>query len=230
MCVIEAGGDASQISQGDLRVERRLRHLSGQAAAGNELHDHIRSSVEFAEVVDVDDVGVAHLGDRLRLVAEAGHCVGPDGYPLEDLDGASSFELGVVGLVDETHRALADELLDFIGAELGPWLDRHGPLIMRWASGGLSRRMTRCGHDKENEISASSGRTDAPRHRRWCRLQRGAPCFQPPWPPLLTATKPARMERAISWGVTRAPRSRPTGLWIRAITSGGAPLARSASR
>src|ERR1700674_1859015 len=152
MRVIEAGADAPQIPQSGLRVERHLRHLSGQAAAGNELNDHVRSPVEFAEVVHVDDVGVAHLGDRLRLVAEAGHRVGPDGYSLEYLDGAGSLQLGVVGLVDEAHRTLADELLDFVGTELSPWLDRHGHLIMRWASGGLSRRMTRCGHDIENEV------------------------------------------------------------------------------
>ena len=43
------------------------------------------------------------------------------------------------------------------------------------------------------------------------------------------ATMPARIERAISLGVW-APMSRPTGLWILAITSSATPLARSASR
>src|SRR5260221_5598462 len=36
-------------------------------------------------------------------------------------------------------------------------------------------------------------------------------CFQPPCPPCLIATRPARIERAISAGV-RAPMSIPTGL------------------
>ena len=72
----------------------------------------------LAEVVDVEDVRVAHLGDRLRFVAEPRRRVRVRRDPLQDLDGARAFELHVVGAINQTHGPLADEVLDFVLSEL----------------------------------------------------------------------------------------------------------------
>jgi hypothetical protein len=66
---------------------------------------------------------VAHLGDRLRLVAEPGRRVRVRRDPLENLEGAGALELHVVGAIDQTHGPLADEVLDFVLSELGSGRD-----------------------------------------------------------------------------------------------------------
>jgi hypothetical protein len=124
--VVESRRDAAQVGQGRVCVQRAVRHLRGQAAARDELHDHVRRALVVAEVVDVDDVGVAEFRDRLRLVAEAGHRVGVGRHRLHDLDRAGALQLRVVGAVDATHRALSDEVLDLVLAQLCPLPDRHG--------------------------------------------------------------------------------------------------------
>ena len=80
----------------------------------------------LAEVVDVDDVRVAQLGDGLGLAPEPGDGVGVRGDRLHHLDRAGAFELGVIGAVDDAHRPLADEVLDLVLAQPGPLPDRHG--------------------------------------------------------------------------------------------------------
>ncbi len=66
---------------------------------------------------------MAHLGDGLRLVAEPGGGVGIWGQGLQDLDGARSFELDVVGAIDQAHGSLADEFLDLVLAQFGSGRD-----------------------------------------------------------------------------------------------------------
>ena len=85
-----------------------------QASPGDELDDHVRHAVVLAEVVDVDDVRVAHLGDRLRLMAEPSRRVRVGREPLQHLDRAGALQLHVVRAVNEAHRSLADEVLDLV--------------------------------------------------------------------------------------------------------------------
>ena len=125
--VVETGRDPTQVPDGAVLVERAVVHLGGQAAAGDVLDDHVRRPLELAEVVYVDDVGVPHLGDRLRLVAEAGDGVGVRRDRLHHLDRPNALQLGVIGAVDHPHRPLADEVLDLVRAQLRPRPDRHGP-------------------------------------------------------------------------------------------------------
>src|SRR5881628_1749145 len=112
--VVEAGRDASQIPESAAAVDAAGLHLAGQAAAWHVLDDHVRRPLELAVVVDVDDVGMAQLRDRLRLVAEAGDRVRVGRHRLHHLDRAGALQVGVVGAEDASHRALADELLDLV--------------------------------------------------------------------------------------------------------------------
>ncbi len=112
--VVQAGGDAAEIFQRRGRIERPVAKPVGEAPARDVLDDHVGHPVVLAEVVDIDDVGVAHLRDRLRFVAEPGRRVGIWGDPLQDLDRSGALQLDVVGPVDQAHGALADEVLDFV--------------------------------------------------------------------------------------------------------------------
>ncbi len=114
MRVVEAGRDAAEIFQRRGRVEGTVAQLVGEASAGDELDDHVGNAVVLAEVVDVDDVRVAHLGDRLRLVAETRGRVRVGSDPLQYLDRARALQLHVVRAIDEAHRSLADEVLDLV--------------------------------------------------------------------------------------------------------------------
>src|SRR4030088_2683440 len=122
-------------------------------------------------------------------MAKTGYRVGADGDSLEDLDRTRPLKLGVIGLVDEAHRALAYVLLDLLRAELGAWLNRHGTLIMKWTLAARPTwRGSRGGHLIKNDTGTPFGRSGA---AAWSvhnagRLQ-WRPCFQPPSPPRLTA-------------------------------------------
>ena len=126
MGVVETRCDAAEVLDGHRLIELGPAQTVGQAAARDVLHDHVRRSLVFAEVEDVEDVRVAHLGDRLRLMAEARDRVLVRRNRLHDLDGAGARELGVIGAVDDAHGALAYEVLDFILTQLGSGSDRHG--------------------------------------------------------------------------------------------------------
>ena len=117
-----------------LRRAAPLLTRGRKAAALDVLDDHVGRSLELAEVEDVEDVRVAHVRDRLRLAAEPRGRVGIRCQPLQDLDRADAFELGVVGAIDHAHGTLADEVLDYVRTQLGSGRDRHGSLIMRSGS------------------------------------------------------------------------------------------------
>src|SRR5207247_10649927 len=73
-----------------------------------------------------DDVRVAQLADRLRLLGEAlGERRVAGGLRREDLDRDEAAERGPITLVDGAHAARADLLDDVVGAEPAPGLDGH---------------------------------------------------------------------------------------------------------
>ena len=90
------------------------------------VHDHVRGPFELTEVEDVQDVGMTHTRDRLRLVPEPRHGILVRRERLHDLDRAGSLELRVIGAVDGAHGTLANELLDLVLAQPRSGLDRHG--------------------------------------------------------------------------------------------------------
>jgi hypothetical protein len=126
MRVIEPGGDAAEVLDSLGRIEPALAQAVGEASSGDVLHDHVGRPQVLTEVVHVHDVRVAQLGNRLRLMPEPRRGVRVRCDRLQDLDRAGALELGVIGAINETHRPLADEILDFVLPQLGPGLDRQG--------------------------------------------------------------------------------------------------------
>ena len=125
--VVQRVADAAEKCDGRVAVKRAIFDARRQAAAFDVLHDHVRRPFELAEVEDVEDVRVAHMGDRLGLAAEPRRRVQVSTQPLQDLDRAGAFELGVVRTVNDAHGTLANEVLDDVGTQPGSGPDRHGP-------------------------------------------------------------------------------------------------------
>ena len=76
-------------------------------------HDQVDLIVVAAGLVDLDDVGVRELGERLGLAQEAG--AADRSLALlgaEDLQGDGPIEFLVVGAEDEAHAALVEVTLD----------------------------------------------------------------------------------------------------------------------
>src|SRR4030088_812606 len=127
--VVQAGRYAAEVLDRSGLLEDPLAQPVGEAAARDELHDHVRRPLVLAEVVDVEDVRMAHLSDGLRLVPEASGGIGVWRDRLQDLHRAGAFELRVVGAERVAHGTLPDEVLDLVLSELGSGSDRHGPRL-----------------------------------------------------------------------------------------------------
>ena len=131
------------------RVESRRhlphqRHRAGRrhGAAGLEQlaqiravdHAHVdeQHPVDLAVVVDRNDVGLLQPASRMSFALKAL----PEGRVVrnalrEQLQRDDAVALGVLGLVDLTHAALADQPQQAVGAELGA-LPR--PLLAHWTT------------------------------------------------------------------------------------------------
>ena len=172
----------------------------GQVLAVDILHREEVPSLDLADVVDTADVGVrdaarvAHLGveaiDEGRLRRE---------FRRQELQRDGLAELQVVGAVDLTHAAVADETDDAI--TIGE--DRAGrkaAAIERWRGREAADRAVRCAspesglrHRRRRQTRRklrqrpgrrATGRTEATRFRQLSRARRAAHAF---------ALKPGRM-------------------------------------
>ena len=94
----------------------------GQALAVEELHHEVVAPVgQPPEREDVDDVRVADLVDRARLVDEPAHQLGIGGdLRRQHLDRDALADDGLDAGVDRPHAALADLALDAVLADLHP--------------------------------------------------------------------------------------------------------------
>ena len=117
---IEPVGHLADHHDGERRAERLLGLLQHRAeiAAFDEPHVQIQPAVDLAVSVDGDDVGIVDARGHLRLAAEA--CL--ERLVLrhvmwQDLERDHTVGLGVVGLVDLTHPAPADQLPELIVPE-----------------------------------------------------------------------------------------------------------------
>ncbi|MGX1504878.1 UNVERIFIED_CONTAM: hypothetical protein RKD43_003503 [Streptomyces graminofaciens] len=120
------GGDLERLVGGHRAV---LLDVGGQDGSQrltlHVLHDDVRHqrAVELvlAGVEDGHDVGVGQLGDGLRLTPEplAERLLAPE-FRVERLDGHLAVQRGVVGQVDGSHAAFAEQIAKLIPAA------RHG--------------------------------------------------------------------------------------------------------
>jgi hypothetical protein len=109
----------------------RRRDVGGdglrQGAAADVLQRVERSALRRADLVDLDDVGVLELGDRLRLGAEADQRFGVGQIARQDhFQGDEPVELDLPGLVDDAHAAAAQLAEDLITANDRDRMDRLG--------------------------------------------------------------------------------------------------------
>jgi hypothetical protein len=136
----EALGDLPRELQALELGDAALLEPLGQALAGQQLHDHVRAAVVgLAVLVHADRRRVAQLRGDLELAAEpddelgVGQALAPD-----QLDRDLAIDLGVVGLVDDAHAALADDLLDQVAAGDRP-ADVVGETDLQRRRGGAAR-------------------------------------------------------------------------------------------
>jgi hypothetical protein len=117
---------------GDVDRSRQDRHQFGRRVAGLEVarqalieaaaveqfQGHERQAVRFADVIDLEDVGMPEPGHRLGLDPEPGEVVGPRLAAAADhLEGDQAFEPAVPRLVDNAHSALAQPVENLVGSD-----------------------------------------------------------------------------------------------------------------
>ncbi len=109
-----------------IQRDRTLRDPVGQRWPFNQLQHQRPRPLGFLDAVDGGDVGVVEAGEDLRLPLEPGEPVriSREGVG-EDLQGDLAVELGVGGLPDLAHPALAKEGRDVVVAEAGAGIEGH---------------------------------------------------------------------------------------------------------
>ena len=94
---------------------RRAGKAVVEAAALEQLQRDVRQSVGFADVVNLNDMGVAELGDRFGFCRES---LEELGFRLaaatNHLEGDQAIEAQIARLVDDTHPAVAQAIEDFV--------------------------------------------------------------------------------------------------------------------
>ena len=120
MGVVHGGEYADDHAHGGLRGDAAAfadEVLEG--LAGDVLHDDIAHVVVLADIEEVDDVFMRHLGRGLGFAAEAAHeflvlLV----FRTQDFDGDGAPVELVPGAVDHGHAAGADDGLDLVAPEI----------------------------------------------------------------------------------------------------------------
>ena len=99
--------------------ERAIVHLRGQRDALDHLHDEVDATLLVREqVVAMNDRGVAHREQRLRLaIEELARSLLFRELRVHDLDRAVLVEAAVPGAVDLAHAAYAEHVHDLVFAE-----------------------------------------------------------------------------------------------------------------
>ena len=96
-----------------------------QRAAIDEFGDQVLLTLELADIVDREDVGMIQRRHRLGLALETPSRgrVGP--FISEEFDRGGTIELRVECAVHDPHATVANEGDDFIRAEMGARTKRH---------------------------------------------------------------------------------------------------------
>ena len=91
-----------------------------EVASVEKLQRYERQAVHFADVVDLHDVRVPELGDRLGLDPEAGQMLRRRLAPANDhLERDQAVQPRLSGLVDDAHPAAAERSQDLVAGDLG---------------------------------------------------------------------------------------------------------------
>src|ERR1700737_3657692 len=128
-----------------MRVAERLAYLRDISQQNNEilvsflgddlietfpieiLHDEVRSTIDFAVVMNGYDIFVLQLPGCLRFLAEAFQQIGVFGVKSrDDFDRNGSADRGVAGFVDDAHAASADLSNNIVFSNLAYQADGTG--------------------------------------------------------------------------------------------------------
>ena len=124
-----------QQTQLPARCQRGLQILAFQV-----LHDQIRVPVKVAQVVHSHNVGMNQAGQRLGLdekpLQQRGILREPAG---DHLDGDGSIEVGIVGLVHNSHAAASNDVDNVIFPDLCGQIGSHVPGPSRGSNPLLAR-------------------------------------------------------------------------------------------
>ena len=186
------------------RLSSRLRIARQpfvEDAALEQLERDVRQAARLADVVDLDDVGMAQPRDRLGLDPEAEEMVGSRlAPPTDHLQGDQAVQPAVPRLVHDTHPALAQPLEDVVAADdrpLGRFLEPPMPArlhidpVQRIGAAGVSlhrraadRRLLRPlapGRSRDEQGLGGSGiRARNPRPQQRAPPGLGRPSIVPP--------------------------------------------------
>ncbi len=101
---------------------RARRQVAPQRFAAHVLHREEHVTVDAADVVDGDDVGMRQPRHRLRLAQQPRAALerGDRGVGADQLDRDVAFELGIVREVDDAHPALRHRLADDVAPDVLP--------------------------------------------------------------------------------------------------------------
>ena len=93
----------------------------GQRSPLQELERHEGQVVDLADLVDLNDVGMAELGDGLGLGAKAGEVLGACLLPAADhLHRDHAVQTGLAGQVNHPHAPFAELFQELVAGNRGP--------------------------------------------------------------------------------------------------------------
>src|SRR5665809_144904 len=121
MCSVEGGANLTNDASGPERIDAALRgDQRAQVGALDEAHADEEQVVLVARLEDWNDIGMVNRGGDLGLAPKALpkasvlRMLGED-----ELEGDPAPERELLGLVDDPHVSLADDLLDAAPREYG---------------------------------------------------------------------------------------------------------------
>ena len=101
-------------------------NLLREVAAGKEFEREVWHTVVFANLEDLDDVGVFDRGDRFRLGLEPDEVLGPRARPGTDhLQSDEPVEPWLPRLVDDPHPTRTQHLHNLVTGDVRPCVDRR---------------------------------------------------------------------------------------------------------
>jgi len=155
-----------------IRGDRPFRNTVGKGRPLHELEHERRCPLGLLDAVDGGDVGVVETSENLRLPREPGEAVRVSRERIwQDLQRYPAVELGVGGLLDLSHAALAEEGRHVVVPEAHTGTERHRGLEGPAKYSGTAGWTGTCAGAPSQTRSASSacGRGHDPDATRRCR-------------------------------------------------------------
>ena len=120
----------------------------GQRSPLEELERHERQVIDRADLIDLNDMGMAELGDCLGFEAKAGKVFGPRLLPAANhLHRDHPVQTGLAGEIDHPHAAFAELFQELVTRNRGPVGTAVGSRCSPWSEGCPDRSGSTCRRD-----------------------------------------------------------------------------------